>query len=551
MIEPCTWIGGQATSQGVSALDEHRWIEQFGGTTSYCRFRQAIRGHYQRLARNGQDDPLFNPGRCWVSRLSFEPTIALAILEEMLAPHVKTGRLQIFREHDLKNAEVCEGRIESVTLAPQEGPELRCQARFFIDATELGDLLPLAGARFRIGAEAQAETGESHAPLQANPLHIQSFTFPFIVEFRPGENHIISKPADYEENRERQPYTLNTGKGAHAQPVIYKMFSKTAATPGGFWDYRRLIDASQFKPEAYGHDLAMINWHSNDYRGGSIIDGSAGERERALAEAKALSLGFLYWLQTEAPRDGGGFGYPELKLRPDLLGTADGLSQFPYVRESRRIRALELVREQHITVANQTGARSRLFDSSVGIGHYWLDIHKSRFEREDFFAETRPFQVPLGALIPSGHPNLIAGAKNIGTTHLTNGAYRLHPIEWAIGEAAGALAAEALRRQCTPEEIHRSSNATRALQLRLAEAGTPIFWFVDVPQSHPAFAAVQWLAVTAVIQPDPDDLLFVPDQPLGPEEAGAWLERAGVLWDKSASTDTLLQAELLHRGMLL
>ena len=30
-------------------------------------------------------------------------------------------------------------------------------------------------------------------------------------------------------------------------------------------------------------------------------------------------------------------------------------------------------------------------------------------------------------------------------THITNGCYRLHPVEWNIGEAAGALAAHAFR----------------------------------------------------------------------------------------------------------
>ncbi|MGG2474547.1 FAD-dependent oxidoreductase, partial [Rhizobium sp. BR5] len=34
--------------------------------------------------------------------------------------------------------------------------------------------------------------------------------------------------------------------------------------------------------------------------------------------------------------------------------------------------------------------------------------------------------------------------KNIGTTHITNGCYRLHPVEWNIGEVAGMLAAYCL-----------------------------------------------------------------------------------------------------------
>ena len=52
---------------------------------------------------------------------------------------------------------------------------------------------------------------------------------------------------------------------------------------------------------------------------------------RALREAKTLSLGFCHWIQTECPRDEGGTGYPECLLRPDVLGTEDGLSKYPYI----------------------------------------------------------------------------------------------------------------------------------------------------------------------------------------------------------------------------
>ena len=52
---------------------------------------------------------------------------------------------------------------------------------------------------------------------------------------------------------------------------------------------------------------------------------------------------------------------------------------------------------------------------------------------------TIPFEIPLGALLPERVENLLPACKNIGTTHITNGCYRLHPVEWNIGEAAGAL----------------------------------------------------------------------------------------------------------------
>jgi len=132
--------------------------------------------------------------------------------------------------------------------------------------------------------------------------------------------------------------------------------------------------------------------------------------------------------------------------------------------------------------------------------------------------------VPLGALIPEGWANLIAGAKNIGVTRLAAGACRLHPVEWAIGEAAGSLAAECLRRQRPPHELHNRPGAVRALQLRMVESGTPLFWFTDVGHAHPAFAAVQWLAVSGIIEPDQQNLLFSPDAPLEPETGRRWLE---------------------------
>src|SRR5207245_801308 len=89
----------------------------------------------------------------------------------------------------------------------------------------------------------------------------------------------------------------------------------------------------------------------NDYWIGSVIDVSENERERNLWDAKQLSLSLLYWLQTEAPRPDGGKGYPGLRLRKDIVGTDDGLAMYPYIRESRRIKAEFTVLEQHVSTA--------------------------------------------------------------------------------------------------------------------------------------------------------------------------------------------------------
>jgi hypothetical protein len=100
-----------------------------------------------------------------------------------------------------------------------------------------------------------------------------------------------------------------------------------------FWTYRRLTDSQLLDPSGQLYDVAMINWAGNDYHWADLIDKSATEQRRILVEAKRLALGFLHWLQTEAPRDDGvGRGYPGLRLLPRVMGTEDGLSKVPLLR---------------------------------------------------------------------------------------------------------------------------------------------------------------------------------------------------------------------------
>ena len=65
-----------------------------------------------------------------------------------------------------------------------------------------------------------------------------------------------------------------------------------------------------------------------------------------LDAVRQLSLSLVYWLQTERPRHDGGQGFPGLYLRPDISGTADGLAKEPYIRESLRLKAMYMMREQ-------------------------------------------------------------------------------------------------------------------------------------------------------------------------------------------------------------
>ncbi|MFQ3672880.1 MAG: FAD-dependent oxidoreductase [Aggregatilineales bacterium] len=514
LTEEAVWLGGQLTAQGVSAPDEHAYIETFGAPASYLRLRAAIRQTYIEregapaiMAESvlGPNLPL-NPGNGWVSRLCFLPARAAALFEQQLPVARLRGRVV--------SAEAEGGHVRSVTVEDASGAQHRIRARYFLDATDTGELLPLADVPFVTGAEARADTGEPHAHLMARPRESQGFTFCFAVEFCAGEDHTIPKPEGYEAFRDSQPYTLSP-LGRDGQPVVYRMFDTSEQGNLPFWSYRRLHDGALLG----GNDIALINWISNDYHGGDILHAAPDERARYLDEAKRLSLGFLYWLQTECPRDDGGYGYPELKLRPDVMGTADGLSQQPYIRESRRIVACTRIAEQDITAEHNDGARARHVEDSVGVGWYAMDLHPCVGNPSvSMYAPTRPFQIPLRALLPAMGGNLIAACKNIGTTHLTNGAYRLHPIEWAIGEAAGTLAAFCVEHDLTPAQVAADAWLTWRLQARLVRRGCPIFWAVDVTHDDPLFLPTQLLLVRGLLVHGSarwHTLTIRPDAPLG------------------------------------
>src|SRR5690606_7540453 len=130
-----------------------------------------------------------------------------------------------------------------------------------------------------------------------------------------------------------------------------------------------------FVPGFAPSDVSVVNWPHNDYWFGPIVGVDPAEQARNVDAARQLSLSLLYWLQTEAPRPDGGVGYPGLRLRGDVVGgTPDGLAQAPYVRESRRIRAVETVREQDIAHPLRPHG-PKLFADSVGIGLYRIDLH--------------------------------------------------------------------------------------------------------------------------------------------------------------------------------
>lgn len=522
MTEETKWLGGQMTSQGVSALDENRWIETTGATATYHRLRQYIREFYAPALLPGVSVRDLNPGACWVSALCFEPKAGLHAINRMLAAYRTSGELTVL----LRNVPVAvtktRGKLTSVLAYGFETHQFtRLNGTMFIDATELGDVLLLSGARFRVGAESRAETGEPDAPESAHPDDLQSFTYPFVLAEGGSRGVRVKQSPEYTRWRHQFSFTVF---GLHDQPLRYAMFARLPGTPGSFWAYRRLIAPGQFVPGRFASSLSMINWEGNDVCDPGYLSTDPLVAAKAFHRGKQAAMRFAWWLQNEAPHDGDdGRGFGDLLLRFDVLGSSDGLSQYPYIRESRRIVALRTVREQDLAEPAQAGARAAPFGDSVGIGYYPIDIHGCGSRKP--LPKSKPFQIPLGALLSQDTPNLIAGGKDLGTTHITNGAFRLHPTEWAVGQAAGALAAWATLRHQEPAAVLQNKAELRAFQWSLLEQGQPLVWFDDVPLTDRHFAAIQFASLEGLMALDQHSLHFRPDGKITGAEAVSALRK--------------------------
>jgi len=645
MTEETSWPGGQYTSQGVTASDDNSLVEQgrytVGASELFFRFHEAVRDLYRPKAletarttkRTGGPDSKarqleidwirgaeFSPGNAWGSRMSFLPKDGVKAIETMLAPHIESGLLDV-RYRTVPVGVLREGnRITGARLRNLDtGDEFSVRAAITIDATELGDLFPLAGIDYRIGIEASRDTGEPSLfgedgePLYPEPMPgcVQSFTYTFAVEWRPAteDNRLPweNRPASYEENRHRFTmvdsgrWFLMTRWNDYSRMKIWNENRRTGGNRPmtwipSFWTYRRMLDARilnpdimadpppkfmngewktdfdpdrdpgyfvpnwQYSPPAVG-DVIEVNWISNDYNGGNIVDVSPEERDRALSEAKELSLGFMYWLWYEAPRDpddprldpsreenwstdpvtGKKTGYANLKFRPDVMGTEDGLSMYPYIRESRRMRGLYTVRQQDL-MAPRT-ERARLFHDTVGIGHYFLDIHRCDVgcdrKRDIQFKHVQlsdgswggenssgRFQIPFGSLVPEQVDGMLAAAKNISLTRIAASTYRLHPVEFEIGKAAGAAAVMCVKWGVQPRELWvrkpsaapgEAEKRLRRLQHELLAVNTPLFWNEDAGWDTDWFVPVQWACLLEIMAPH--GRTFDPETPLTRREA--------------------------------
>lgn len=495
LSEEFAWVGGQMTSQAVPP-DEHPWIEQFGCTRSYRKLREDVRRYYRDhypLRSEVANLPNFNPGNGFVSTLCHEPKVSWSVLTSYLLPYQASGRLTLALGQVPISAVVSGTKIESVTLVNTKNQQERTvTAPFVIDATELGDLFPLCGAPFRTGTEARQEFDEPSAPEVADPNNVQGISWCFIVDYDPEGNHVIEQPEQWARWRDYDPQLdppwgskMLSWSATHPitlDPVIRTfdpLNPKPERGPMDLWTFRRIADKTNFREGFYASDIVLVNWPQIDYLDGNIIGATPEQKELYLFESRQQSLSMLYWMQTEAPRPDGGRGWEGLRLRGDLTDGPDGLAMAPYIREGRRLVGMTAVSEHHVGTdarALRGLSSAENFPDSVGVGAYRIDLHPTTGAKNYLDVGALPFQIPLGALFGEAVENLLAGAKNISTTHITNGCYRLHPVEWNAGESAGLLAHYCMTEQLSPREVRNGAAHLKGFQAFLDSQGVEREW---------------------------------------------------------------------------
>ena len=459
LLEEGPWVGGMLTSAGVSAIDGNYRLR--GGIFGeFCDSLAARYGGYEAL-RTG-----------WVSNILFEPQVGEAVLGNMLA-----GEKNICLYRNIS--------LDSLTRKDAVW-HLRCGGRRFraamlVDCTELGDVAARLGIPYDLGMDSSRDMGEDVAPEEANDI-IQDLTYVITARFY-DRDMTISRPEGYDAS-------------------LYE-----GCNPGG-------TDAMLSYGLLPGGDV-MLNWpiNGNDaYM--NLVEAGKEERDSLLEEAKRISLGYLYYIQTE-------LDHPELGIAEGVYPSADGLPLIPYHRESRRIHG-----RTRFTVNDVFDPyRNNLYRTSVAVGDYPVDHHHRRYPCPDslpdlHFYPVPSFSVPAGVLVPGENPlqgdedysPLLVAEKSVSVSNIVNGATRLQPVVMGLGQAAGAMAAlsAAAGREVT----------VRELQEELLDASCYLMPYQELEPGDKGFASVQRVGLTGILRGRGESIgwqnrtLFRPDDPL-------------------------------------
>lgn len=484
LTEESPSLGGMI-SNGVC----HTNLRSLGGSNGiFDEFRLRVLDYYRKTA---PDDPIINQSippdtfffplnRPWGSTgLVYEPRVADLIWKQMVA---EAGNIDVFYgyypvrvfKHPTDN------RVTGVTVrSDRQGTEIQIHAKITIDATHEGDLLPMAGAAFRIGREHRTPeephagriymtwdghyfgTGEGDNKLQSFSL------FAIAKDYGPGADRTIPKPPDYDPSR-------------------YVPVPPLRSTLPN----RKLV---------IGVELTDF---SNAY-----LEGDRKQRKRIFEIFRNRLLGWLYYVQTSC-------GQKHIGLAEDEFSDNGNVAYMLYVREGRRLEGV-YVFNQRDCVKVPGFRRPPLLKDSIAVVDWESDSHQVSRDFEGYvhwapdsrdpYKMYTPSQIPYWVMVPKKVDGLLVTTA-VSATHIGFGVLRIDPSRVNMGQAAGVAAAMAIRSGVQPRHI-----SVPELQERLLAQGQSLFFYADVFPSHPYFQAIQRLSLAGVTD-GYDDFTFRPDR---------------------------------------
>ena len=427
VVEKTPWLGGMLTSAGVSAIDGNYRLR--GGL--FGEFTDSL------AARYGGYEPLKSG---WVSNILFNPAVGNRIFRNI----TEEAGVQVRFETVPTRFQPRKGGGWALTLS--DGSSIH--TKVLIDGTELGDVAEA------VGTEALDDR-----------VSAQDFTYVAIVK---EYDHAVPMPMPEGYDRELYFNCCDNPLADNRDGV--NPLGQQLWSPEMMLSYGRLPD---------GH--IMLNWPvcANDYFA-EYLDMTPSEREEVFRQAKRRTLGYIYFLQNE-------LGYKNIGIADDVYPTEDGLPFFPYFREARRIAG----RDTMTIDAAKDPYRYDLYTRAVAVGDYPVDHHHVQNPRREelshlWYGKIPSFSVPMGVLIPVRTEDFLVADKAISTSWEMNGGTRLQPVVMGLGQAAGALAAIAVKTGRHPSEVPASE-----VQSVLLDHGCYLLPFLDLKPSDPGFRDLQ------------------------------------------------------------
>ena len=543
IVNDIEWVGGQFSAEGLGAIDENRAKDYNGAVPIprsgiFLEVIEAIEAENARLYGG-----IRRPGNTRVITTS-RPIVSEKVFRNLLAPYEKTGQIQRFSNYVVDSVEVEADRVKGATFLSKTGKKLQITARITIDASDWGDVIQASGAAWEAGQDPQSRYNEPSASADGEPsTDLNPLTWCMILEQK-QEEVLYPKPEGYD------PRYFN-----RLWNWINQNFAYTS---------RRLVDGEGFK-EINHPDILLINTPPIDYPvdvypahvaqkleenepGASkknLVAMTREQREIVFEDVRLHTLNYYYHLQQRFPK------FRRMALS-DEFGTPDKLPPKTYIRESLRLKAKYMIKEQDVLgFGSRTNYATSMFPDAVFSWQFEMDFHptqrlwttdeKEYGPWEAAFRGNRRFHrggtgrsvFPVRSFVPEKIKGLLGAQKNLGYSSIVSSSCRLHDQSIHAGQACGAVAAVSLKNNQNPGEFYKQPYTMAEVWKGLLNPkdGQPLaIWpFGDMDPRDEGFYAIQQLALRRLLGLKPADTLFKPDN----TATAGWIQQLKSAWQNA------------------